>query len=79
MITSGEQILVCKHNSSYFHAFFEGIVYNCAALGIHLCETSQLYNFKTRLVQICSSNANVHKGHCTLNFTREGMNLGKLI
>ena len=79
MITSGEQILVCKHNSSYFHALCVGIIFNCAALGIHLCETSQLYNFITRLVEICSSNANVHKGHCTLNYKRERMDLGKLI
>ena len=79
MITSDEQILVYKHNSSYFHALCVGILYNCAALGIHLCETSPLYNFKTRLVEICSSNANLHKSHCTLNYKRERMNLGKLI
>ena len=79
MITSGEKILVCKHNSSYFHALCVGILFNCAALGIHLFETSQPYNFKTRLVEICSSNANVHKGHCTLNYKRERMDLDKLI
>ena len=63
MITSNEQIFVCEHNSFCFHAL-------CVCI---------LFNFKTRLVEIWSSNANVHKGHCTLNYGREGMYLGKLV
>ena len=41
-----------------------GILFNCTALGIHLCKTSQLYVLKTRLGgEIYSSDVNMHKGY----------------
>ena len=40
------------------------ILFNCTALGIHLCKTSQLYILKTRLGgEIYSSDVNMHKGY----------------
>ena len=53
MITSYEQIspprLVWKKNSSHLHLLCLVILFNSSAMGIYLCKTSQLYNFKTRL------------------------------
>ena len=68
MITSDEHIsppkLVCKQNSLHLHSLSVNILFNCSALGIHLCKTWQLFIFKTRLGgEICSSDVNVHKGH----------------
>ena len=38
-----------------------GILFNSIALGIHLCKTLQVYNFKTRLGgKICSTDVNMH-------------------
>ena len=68
MIASDEQIsqpsLVWKQNSSHLHSLCVGILFNCTALGIHLCKTSQLYILKTRLGgEIYSSDVNMHKGY----------------
>ena len=72
MITSDEQIspssLVFKQNSSHLHSLGVIILFNFSALGIHLCKTWQLFNFKTRLGgEICLSDVNMRKGHCVLN------------
>ena len=41
------------------------ILFNCFALGIHLCTTWQLFNCKTKLGgEICPSDINMQKGHC---------------
>ena len=57
--------LVWKQNSSHLHSLCVGILFNCTALGIHLCKTSQLYILKTRLGgEIYSSDVNMHKGYC---------------
>ena len=41
-----------------------GILFNSTALGIHFCETSLIFNFKTRLGgEICLCDANMHKGY----------------
>ena len=77
VIASDEQIsqpsLVWKQNSSHLHSLCVGILFNCTALGIHLCKTSQLYILKTRLGgEIYSSDVNMHKGYCfcsSLNFS----------
>ena len=68
MIASDVQIsqpsLVWKQNSSHLHSLCVGILFNCTALGIHLCKTSQLYVLKTRLGgEIYSSDVNMHKGY----------------
>ena len=68
VIASDEQIsqpsLVWKQNSSHLHSLCVGILFNCTALGIHLCKTSQLYILKTRLGgEIYSSDVNMHKGY----------------
>ena len=45
-----------------------GILFNSTALGIHFCETSLIFNFKTRLGgEICLCDVNMHKGYCGLN------------
>ena len=42
-----------------------GILFNSTALGIHFCETSLIFNFKTRLGgEICLCDVNMHKGYC---------------
>ena len=42
-----------------------GILFNSTALGIHFCETSLIFNFKTRLGgEICLCDVNIHKGYC---------------
>ena len=44
-----------------------GILFNSTALGIHFCETSLIFNFKTRLGgEICLCDVNMHKGYLTL-------------
>ena len=41
-----------------------GILFNSTALGIHFCETSLIFNFKTRLGgEICLCDVNMHKGY----------------
>ena len=56
--------LVWKQNSSHLHSLCVDILFNCTALGIHLCKTSQLYILKTRLGgEIYSSDVNMHKGY----------------
>ena len=72
VIASDEQIsqpsLVWKQNSSHLHSLCVGILFNCTALGIHLCKTSQLYVLKTRLGgEIYSSDVNMHKGYSVGN------------
>ena len=43
-----------------------GILFNSTALGIHFCETSLIFNFKTRLGgEICLCDVNMHKGYLT--------------
>ena len=43
-----------------------GILFNSTALGIHFCETSLIFNFKTRLGgEICLCDVNMHKGYCS--------------
>ena len=45
-----------------------GILFNSTALGIHFCETSLIFNFKTRLGgEIYLSDVNMHKGYLSLN------------
>ena len=68
VITWEEQISpqspVCKQNSSHLHSFCLGILFNCAALGIHLRKTSQFYILKTWFGgETYSSDVNVPKGH----------------
>ena len=42
-----------------------GILFNSTALGIHFCETSLIFNFKTRLGgEICLCDVNMNKGYC---------------
>lgn len=57
--------LICKQNSSHLHSLFVSILFNrTAALGIHLCKTLKLYNYKTRLGgEICLSDINMHNGY----------------
>ena len=44
-----------------------GILFNSTALGIHFCETSLIFNFKTRLGgEICLCDVNMHKGYWCL-------------
>ena len=44
-----------------------GILFNSTALGIHFCETSLIFNFKTRLGgEICLCDVNMHKGYSFL-------------
>ena len=44
-----------------------GILFNSTALGIHFCETSLIFNFKTRLGgEICLCDVNMHKGYCRM-------------
>ena len=39
-------------------------IFSVFALGIYLCKSWQLFNFKTRIGgEICSSDVNTHKGH----------------
>ena len=41
-----------------------GILFNSTALGIHFCETSLIFNFKTRLGgEICLCDVNMYKGY----------------
>ena len=41
-----------------------GILFNSTALGIHFCETSLIFNFKTRLGgEICLCDVNMHKSY----------------
>ena len=57
--------VVCKQNSLHLPSFGVNILFNCSDLGIHLCTTWQLFNFKTKLGgEICSSHINMQKGHC---------------
>ena len=58
--------LVIKQNSLHFPSLGVNILFNCSDLGIHLCTTWQLFNFKTKLGgEICSSDQiNMQKGHC---------------
>ena len=43
------------------------ILFNSTALGIHFCETSLIFNFKTRLGgEICLCDVNMHKGYYKL-------------
>ena len=43
-----------------------GILFNSTVLGIHFCETSLIFNFKTRLGgEICLCDLNMHKGYWT--------------
>ena len=47
-----------------------GILFNSTALGIHFCETSLIFNFKTRLGgEICLCDVNMHKGYCMIEIT----------
>ena len=68
MITSDEYIsptsLVCEQNFLHLHFLCVGILFNSTALGIHFCETSLIFNFKTRLGgEICLCDVNMHKGY----------------
>ena len=57
--------LVCKQNSLHLPSLGVNILFNCSDLGIQLCTTWQLFNFKTKLGgEICSSDINMQKGHC---------------
>ena len=57
--------LVCKQNSLHLPSLGVNILFNCSDLGIHLCTTWQLFNFKTKLGgEICSSDINMQNGHC---------------
>ena len=49
--------LVCEQNFLHLHFLCVGILFNSTALGIHFCETSLIFNFKTRL------GGNMHKGY----------------
>ena len=41
-----------------------GILFNSTALGIDFCETSLIFNFKTRRGgEICLCDVNMHKGY----------------
>ena len=64
MITSEEEIspLVYKHNSSYFHFLYVGILFNSTALDREFINSNWLRNFKiSNCGEICSSDENVHK------------------
>ena len=55
-----------------------GILSNCIALGIHLCKTSQFYNYilKTRLgCETYSSDVNVPKGYYKIAKTLFGIGI----
>ena len=53
-----------KAKYSHLHSLCVGILFSCAALGIHLCKTSQLYILKKRLGgEIYSSDVNMHKDY----------------
>ena len=57
--------LVCEQNFLHLHFLCVGILFNSTALGIHFCETSLIFNFKTRLGgEICLCDVNMHKGYC---------------
>ena len=48
----------------HLHFLCVGILFNSTALGIHFCETSLIFNFKTRLGgEICLCDVNMHKGY----------------
>ena len=63
MITSDKQILTIKPCTFCGLVFFSTLL----PLGIHILKTLQLYNFKTRLGEICSSDENMSKGHYIIN------------
>ena len=47
-----------------------GILFNSTALGIHFCETSLIFNFKTRLGgEICLCDVDMHKGYSERNLS----------
>ena len=49
---------------------YDPFLFNSTALGIYLCKTSQLYNFKTKLGdEICSSNVNMCEGPPSLDIS----------
>ena len=55
-----------------------GILFNSTALGIHFCETSLIFNFKTRLGgEICLCDVNMYKGYCHADL--KNINLSKVI
>ena len=67
---------VCKQNYSHLHSFCVGILFNCTALGIHLCKTSQFYILKTRLgCETYSSDENVPKRYYKIAKTLFGIGI----
>ena len=60
--------LVYQQSSSHLHSLCVGILFKCTALGIHSCQTLQLYILIGG--EIYSSNVNTHKGYSLICFKK---------